>query len=190
MLSGSLAAHQRGTSGFRSGVLSRKQNLMAMPPDSRLPIFLPWLRLKKSHRIAGIEFWPFRAHDGKAFAVFRGAVKPLSKILSSYRDRKGKPLMNCVVATAPGRGWNLAEDDLETVRQPASLLFLASSETNEYFPRFGGRYVNSEAFRFVGQRFSGQMPAYISLVSRRRDGSKWDGGYKHGEVNFSIPNQC
>ena len=122
--------------------------------------------------------------------MFRGAVKPLSKILSSYRDRKGKPLMNCVVATVPGRGWSLAEDDLETVRWAASLLFLASWATNEYFPRFGGRYVNSEAFRFFGQRFSGQMPVYIALVSRRRDGSKWDGGYKHGEVNFSIPNQC
>jgi hypothetical protein len=34
------------------------------------------------------------------------------------------------------------------------------------------------------------MPVYIALESRRRDGRKWTGGYKHGEVNFIIPNQC
>jgi hypothetical protein len=159
-------------------------------PDTHLVIFLPWLRLKKSHRIAGVEFWPFRDDDGKASRVFRGAVRSLARILSSYRDRKGKQSKNCVIATIPDRGWSLDEDDLETVRWATSVLFLSSWASNEYFPRFGGVYVNSEEFRFVGQRFTGPMPVYIALVSRRRDGSKWDGGYKHGEVNFSIPLQC
>jgi hypothetical protein len=33
------------------------------------------------------------------------------------------------------------------------------------------------------------MPVGIAVVARRRDGSSWDGGYKHGEFTFSIPVQ-
>lgn len=163
---------------------------MAKLEGSHLPIFLPWLRLNKPHAVAGVEFWPFRDKDGKASRPFRGAVKPLAKILSSYRERNGARLENCVIATIPDRGWSLAEEDLEAVQWAAAMLFMASWACNEYFPRFFGPYVNSEEFRFVGQRFTGPMPVYIALVSRRRDGSKWDGGYRHGEVNFSIPLQC
>lgn len=157
---------------------------------SHLPIFLPWLRLKESCRVAGVEFWPFRDEDGKAAPIFRGAVAALAKILSSYRERDGTRMKNCVIATIADRGWSLAEEDLETVRWASALLFLASWAANEYVPRFFGPYVNSEQFRFVGQRFTGPMPNFIGLVSRRRDGSKWDGGYQHGKVNFSIPLQC
>ena len=163
---------------------------MAKLTGSHLAVFLPWLRLKKSHRVAGVEFWPFRNAHGKASSVFRGAVEPLARILSSYRERNGTRSNNGVIATIPVRGWSLTDDDLDSVRWATSLLFLASWARNQYFQRFGGAYVNSEQFRFIGQRFTGPMPVHIALVSRRRDGSAWGGGYKHGEVNFSIPLQC
>jgi hypothetical protein len=143
---------------------------------SHVPFFLPWLRLKRPQRVVGVEFWPFRDPNGKASPVFRGAVKPLTRILSSYRERDGKRSRNAVIATIPGRGWSLTEEDLDGVRWAASLLFLASWASNDYFPRFGGLYVNSEVFRFIGQRFTGPMPVCVALVSRRRDGSKWEVG--------------
>lgn len=96
---------------------------------------------------------------------------------------------NCVVATVPGRGWDLRDDDFEDVRWTASLLFLAAWAKNSYFPHFGGPYTNASAFRVIWQRFTG-TPVYIALVSRRRDGRTMDGGYRHGEVTFPMPLQC
>jgi hypothetical protein len=49
--------------------------------------------------------------------------------------------------------------------------------------------VNSNTFRVVWQNFSG-TPDWISLASRRRDGRTSDGGYRHGNVKFTLPLQC
>jgi len=160
-----------------------------MDTTTSLFAFLPWLRLKKPHIIAGVEFVPMRDDAGVTAPVLVGSIDPLTKVLSGYIDRKGEPIDNCVVATIPGRGWNLRDDDFETVEWASSLLFLATLASNDYFPRWGGPYVNSTSFRVVWQRFSG-VPTYIALTSRRRDGRHWDGGYKHGEVKFSLPLQC
>ena len=72
----------------------------------------------------------------------------------------------------------------------ASLLFLASWACNDYFPRFSGSYVNSTLFLIIGQAYSGDMPVYIAIPARRRDGETLDGGYEHGEVTFNVPVQC
>ncbi len=159
-------------------------------PVRRLVIFLPFLRMKTGHTIAAVEFLPLRNPEGNVPAQLASAEKPLSIILSSYIDRHGKPLNNCVVATTAGRGWDLTRDDGPTVMWAASLLFLSSWATSHYFPRFGGPYTNSSAFRVTGQGFRGDVPVYITVVARRRDGSSWDGGYKHGDFKFNIPVQC
>lgn len=158
--------------------------------SNHLVILLPWLRLKKQHRVAGVEFCPFRDESGRAHPVFRGAVTSITTILSSYRAVDGKRLSKCTVATVADRGWDLEDSDLEQVRWAASLLFLAAWACNEYFPNFFGAYVNSTAFRVVAQRFLGPKPVGIAIVSRRRDGRVWEGGYNHGEAKFSRPMQC
>jgi hypothetical protein len=109
--------------------------------------------------------------------------------LSGYADRHGEPLTNCVVATIPGRGWDLEKEDFPTITWAASLLFLASWSSNDYYPRFGGEYVNSSNFRIVAQAFSGATPGYITISARRREGSTTHGGYQHGEFKFSLPLQ-
>ena len=68
-------------------------------------------------------------------------------------------------------------------------MYLASWSCNDYYPRFGGEYVNSSSFRIVGQAYRGSMPGYIAVSARRRDGSTTDGGYEHGEFKFSLPVQ-
>lgn len=157
--------------------------------EHHLVIFLPFLRLGAGHTVAGVEFLPLRDANGKTPAVLEAAVAPLDRILSGYIDRHGEPCDNCVVATVPGRSWDLSRDDFPTVTWAASLLFLASWACNDYYPRFGRHYVNSSNFRVVGQAFSGTMPGYIAVSARRRDGNTTDGGYKHGEFKFSLPLQ-
>ena len=71
-------------------------------------IFLPFLRLPQAHKVAGVEFVPFRDDDKNVPEVLVFVAAPLERILSGYIDRHGKPfLMNSVVATLPGRGWDL-----------------------------------------------------------------------------------
>ena len=155
-------------------------------------IFLPFLRMRTGLTVAGVEFLPLRDDDDNVPAALETAVAPLERILSGYVDRKGAPL-NCVVATIPGKGWDLSlDDDRPAVRWGASLLFLASWACNDYFPRFGGlgSYVNSTMFRIIGQAYSDDMPVHITIPARRRDGETLDGGYEHGEVTFNLPVQC
>lgn len=152
-------------------------------------IFLPFVQIKRGYQVAGVEFLPLRDADGKVAPVLESAVAPLEKIRSGYADRQGHPLTNCVVATKPDKGWDLAPDDFDDVVWASSLLFLAAWACNRYLQRFGGPYVNSSNFRIVGQMFQGAVPHYISVSSRRRDGSTMDGGYKHGEFKFNLPLQ-
>ena len=148
--------------------------------------FLPWLRLKTTYCIAGVEFVPLRDVSSTTPPILTDAINPLTAILSGYIDRKGQPINNCVVATISDRGWNLADAGFVDVEWAAALLFLASLASNQYFRPIGS-YVNSSSFRVLWQNFSGSD---IALTSRRRDGRSIDGGYKHGQVKFSAPLQC
>jgi hypothetical protein len=169
--------------------LEELEEAMRTPRDHHLVLFLPFVRLKTSCTVAGVDFVPLRDADGKVPPVLDGALAALEKILSGYIDRHGEPLDNCVVGTIPGRGWDLDRSDFPVVTWATSLLYLASWSCNDYYPRFGGDYVNSSNFRVVGQAYSGSMPGYIAVSARRRDGSTTDGGYEHGEFKFSLPLQ-
>ena len=151
---------------------------------------LPYLRMRTGHTAAGVDFLPLRDRDGNVPVALETAVAPLERILSGYVDRHGTPFTNCVVATIPGKGWDLSRDDCPAVMWGASLLFLASWACNDYFPRYGGSYVNSTMFRVIGQAYSGDMPVHIAIPARRRDGETLDGGYEHGKVTFNVPVQC
>lgn len=154
-----------------------------------LVAFLPFLRLKGQHSVAGIDFVPLKDHDAKVPEILKDAEKALLKILSSYVDRHGKRLDDAVVATISGKGWDLPRSDGPQVMWASQQLFLAAWATSHYFPRFGGPYTNSSVFRVFGQGYKGDEPVYITLNARRRDGSTWDGGYKHGKITASVPLQ-
>lgn len=170
-----------------------KQEQTSLPEkkDSgqHLVVFLPFLRLKAGHSIAGVDFIPLRDHETRVPDAVKDAETPLLKILSTYVDRHGKRLDNCVVATIPGKGWDLDRKDGPPIMWGSQLLFLAAWATSHYFPRFGGPYTNSSVFRVFGQGYKGAEPVHITLSSRRRDGSNWDGGYRHGKFTASVPLQ-
>lgn len=138
--------------------------------------------------VAGVEFVPMHAEE-QGRGGHASAVGPLKRILSGYIDRHGKPLTDCVVATIPGRGWDLEREDFAAVRWASALLFLASWSGNDYYPRFGGKYVSSSNFRVMGQAFTGSTPTHVAISARRRDGRAMDGGYEHGAIKFSLPVQ-
>ena len=170
-------------------IMKLEEMKVAAVREEHIVLFLPYLRLKKNYSVAGVDFVPLRTDDGKVTSGFESAAGPLDKILSGYIDRHGKPLQNCVVATVPGKGWDIEKSDFPSVRWAASLLFLGSWSCNSYYGFGFGHYVNSSNFRLVGQGFRGSMPGYIAISTRRRDGSSMDGGYKHGEFKFSLPLQ-
>lgn len=152
-------------------------------------LFLPYVRLKKAYAVAGVNFVPLRTAEGRATQGMESLIAPLQKILSGHIDRHGNVLQDCIVATIPEKGWDLVPDDFPVARWAASLLFMAAWSANRYYGVGFGSYVNSTAFRLIGQGFQGAMPHYIAISTRRRDGSTTDGGYKHGELLFSMPLQ-
>lgn len=168
--------------------LRASESEKALPNVSGQVAFIPWLRLKLPVHIAGVDFVPYRDADGNVSPVFRDAESSLSMIFSSYIDRDNDAIDNLVVATLPGRGWNVADGDFETVAWAARLLFLSCWAANEYFIDGGGHYVNSIPFRPIWQRFSGGP--WVALTSRRRYGHSTNGGYEHGKIKFNRPLQC
>lgn len=158
--------------------------------QSHAVVFFPFLRLSHVVRVGDVEFLPLRDENDTTPAALSTLVPAITQILKGYVDRESRPVTNCVVATVAGKGWDVKRDDLGVIRSAASLLFLSCWASNHYFRRFGSSYVNSTMFRFIGQSFTGEVPDYITLSARRRDGRSMDGGYRHGEVKFSVPNQC
>jgi hypothetical protein len=156
--------------------------------STRQLAFMPWLRLKNSQSIGGVEFVPLRDAAGETAPVLLEATDALTRILSGYIDRTGSPVDNCVVATIPGQGWDLSMDDFAKVQWAASLLFVAAWACNDYFPRWIGSYENSSSFRVIWQRFL-LPPSYIGITSRRRDVRSCE-IYRHGGAKFSAPVQC
>jgi hypothetical protein len=84
--------------------------------------------------------------------------------------------------------WSLSSEDFEKVQESASLLYLAAMARNEYFQQIRS-YVNRTMCDLYWQRFTEPVD-YISVTARRRDGQLMSGGYKHGEVKFTVPPQA
>ena len=102
--------------------------VLAVTPEEHFVVFLPFLRLEceKGYKVGDVEFLPLRDTRGNLPGALSGVKDPLLKILSGYLDRDGELLNNCVVATVGDHGWDLKEEDFETVRAAAAVLFLAS----------------------------------------------------------------
>ena len=84
--------------------------------------FLPYARLAARHRVAGVEFLPLRTKTRRLSLALKSAHRPLRRILAGYTSRDGKRLDDCVVATIPGKGWDVDEADAEAINWAASLM--------------------------------------------------------------------
>ena len=150
--------------------------------------FLPWLRLQESVEINGVVFWPFPM-ETKKFDPNKRFKHQLQRIFRGYKDPTGKPTNKLTVASFHNEPFkDLTDEKAKLMTELVRFLAFSVMAENQYY-RQGGRYFNSTHFQHMHQRFR-LGSKYIAPHTRRRDGSTYHGGYKHGELKFSIPLQA
>lgn len=149
---------------------------------------MPWLALQEPVAIGNVNFTPFSPSDGDAKNIFNEFRDDVIRILSSYHDMQGKSITQCILINADNSNPCDPEVDIRMLFNAAHLLAFAGIAQNEYCVNIG-EYINSSCFETVFQRFV-KGDKFMSLNTRRRDGSKDTMGYKHGEIIFSMPPQC
>src|SRR3989442_6792983 len=152
--------------------------------------FFPWLRLRAPLTMDDFTFIPFLNHDGTVHQAFADLSEGLTSILHGYVDMQGRPIENCVIVTSAQRQpvWDLHDEDHERISKYAKILIIAAFSKNEYNTNIGC-YSNTTHFQFVRQRFT--LPVdFITYVTRRRDGSTMNGGYRHSQIRFPVPPQA
>jgi hypothetical protein len=150
--------------------------------------FLPWLRLQESVEINGVVFWPFPM-EIKKFDPNKRFKHQLQLIFRGYKDPTGKPTNKLTVASFHNEPFkDLTNEKAKLMTELVRLLAFSVMAENQYY-RQGGRYFNSTHFQHMHQRFR-LGSKYIAPHTRRRDSSTYHGGYKHGELKFSIPLQA
>lgn len=155
--------------------------------QTRTISFLPWLRINEPVRIGRFAFTPFLDRDDQITESVREIGDAVRTIVSGYVDLRGTALRNCVLIldSQVTPSWDLPVSALSEARWAATQLFLAAFSKNEYFSQVK-QYSNSSMFTVYHQSFT--LPIdFIAVNSRRRDGSLMVGGYRHGEMKFTIP---
>lgn len=150
--------------------------------------FLPWLTIQEPAVIGEVTFTPFSISDGEPASIFADFRDDIVRIFSGYRGIKGEPIQSCTLAYIDDKAPCSESADERLIANAAHLLAFAGIAQNEYCVNLGN-YINSSCFQSIIQLFS-KDSEFITLNTRRRDGSKYVGGMKHGEVIFSIPHQC
>jgi hypothetical protein len=113
----------------------------------------------------------------------------LQLIFRGYKDPTGKPTNKLTVVSFHNEPFkDLTDEEAKLMTELVRLLAFSVMAENQYY-RQGGRYFNSTHFQHMHQRFR-LGSNYIAPHTRRRDGSAYHGGYKHGELKFSIPLQA
>ncbi len=159
-------------------------------PDEKLVAFLPWLKLSSSVSVGKVNYVPFEIGVTDQDETLKGLASSLTKILSSYVSFLDRSVRACTVVIKAERNplWNLEKGDFEEVQWATSLLFLAASAHNDYFEQLPN-YVNRAMFDLYWQRFTEPVD-FVTLTARRRDGELLIGGYRHGQVKFTVPIQA
>ncbi len=156
--------------------------------ESKLLAFMPWLVLQEPIAIGDVNFIPFSVSDGDVGNVYNEFKDDVIRILSGYHDMQGKSITNCTLINIDKTNPCDPEVDIRMLFNAAHLLAFAGIAQNEYCINIG-KYTNSSCFETVFQQFV-KGGKFMSLNTRKRDGSQRNMGYKHGEIKFSIPPQC
>ena len=157
-------------------------------PNHHTVTFLPWLRLQDLIEVHGVLFWPF-PNEARKFQLEKRFKTQLQHMFKGYRDPIGKPVARLTIASFHGEPFkDLTIEEAKSMAELVRLLAFSVMAENQYY-RQGGPYFNSTHFHHMHQRFRLDSK-YIAPHTRRRGGSTWHGGYKHGELKFSIPLQA
>lgn len=150
--------------------------------------FLPWLRLVESVEIDDVVFWPFPAMKNR-FDPSGTFELQLQRIFSGYVDVRGNPVNKLTVVSFRDDPFkDLPSEEAGRISEMVRLLAFSVMAENEYY-RQAGRYFNATSFQHYHQRFR-LRSVWVAPDTRRRDGRTLHGGYKHGELKFTMPLQA
>jgi len=157
-------------------------------PAKHTVTILPWLRLSRPVEADALLFWPFPAMK-KEIDPKGHFDAQLQKIFSSYVDIKGNPIAELTVVSFPREAFkDLSPEEADRIGQLIRLLAFSVMSENEYYLQ-AGSYFNSTHFQHFHQRF--QLGSdWIAPDARRREGRTLHGGFKHGELKFTMPLQA
>jgi len=150
---------------------------------------LPWCRLKDDIKLGQVVFVDWQLGVGASRDLFVENDK-LETVMSSYVDVHGQPIDRATIAMhkdAKTDG-SISAKEIQEIGVAAQLLAFAAIAQNKYFPLIG-QGTNSTCFRVIYQRIAEDNGIAIS-ISHRCTGGILDGGWKHGDVHFTLPLQC
>ena len=156
--------------------------------ESKLLAFMPWLALQESVAIGNVSFIPFSVSDGDAGDIFADFKDDVIRILSGFHNMQGNSITQCTLIYIDNSNPCDPEINIRMLLDAAHLLAFAGITQNEYCVNLGS-YINSSCFETVFQKFV-MGDEFMALNIRRRDGSHYSMGHKHGEVKFSMPHPC
>lgn len=129
--------------------------------------FLPWFKVQQRQNVNGIDLLPYPA-------TTITYPPDVPAILANYLEKNGRPIREATIIQMPGR--NITDDlnnpEMELLNKLRNSLSIAGISTR----RIGTHdYVNSENFEIVTQSYPSFPIQHVSISSRMRGGSLWNG---------------
>ena len=149
---------------------------------------LPWLKLADSVEIDNVVFWPIPAMIDR-FDPTEVFKRQLRLIFSGYLDVKGTPVGELTAVSFRDDPFkDISSEEAGRISEMVRLLAFSVMAENDYY-RQAGQYFNVTSFQHYHQRFR-LGSVWVAPNTRRRDGTTLQGGYKHGELKFTMPLQA
>lgn len=169
--------------------MSESESKQEQPKEEgKILSLLPWLKLQVPIKVKEVVFTPYSIQSGDPEHIFHSYKKEIDRLLSSYRDIRGKIINECALAYTDKKDPCSSAVDIRLVSNALHMLTFAALARNKFCVQFGS-YTNSSYFETVFQKFS-KGSEFIRIMTRRRDGYFHLTGHKHGEVKFSMPLEC
>jgi len=159
---------------------------MRQPQGSQHTVtFLPWLNLSQAIGIDDFVFWRFPADKDQFDAGARFDAQ-LRRIFTSYVDVEGNPTRELTIASFRSDPFrDLSNDEAQGINELVRFLAFAVMAENDYYLQ-PGQYFNSTHFQHFHQRFQ-LGSTWIAPETRHRHGRTLHGGFRHGQLRFTMP---
>jgi hypothetical protein len=169
--------------------MSESESKQEQPKEeSKMLSLLPWLKLEVPIKVKEVVFTPYSIMSGDPEHVLHSFKKEIDRVLSSYRDIRGRIINECAIAYTDKKDPCSSAVDIRLVSNASHMLTFAALARKKFCVQFGS-YANSSYFETVFQEFSKESE-FVRIMTRRRDGWFHSMGHKHGEVKFAMPLEC
>lgn len=159
---------------------------MRQPQESQHTVtFLPWLNLAQAIGIGDFVFWRFPAEKDQFDEGGRFDAQ-LCRIFTSYVDVEGNPIEELTIVSFRSDPFrDLSQDEVQRITELVRFLAFAVMAENDYYLQ-PGQYFNSTHFQHFHQRFQ-LGSTWIAPETRHRHGRTSHGGFRHGQLRFTMP---